>query len=299
MKNILLLSIAIFLLPIMNLTNAQEQEKQEEEFIITFAVGSYEISTLSEGQQVRNSEILVDASAEILSQCIPEGNYSNATNAFLVRTQDKIILIDAGHGRKLFDNMLSRNVTAEKVDIILLTHMHGDHIGGLLQDGKVAFPNAELYLSQPEYDYWMSDQARGGGVQARAVIEAYKDKLHLFTPTEIETGGISLFSGFQAIATPGHTPGHTSFLFESEGEKMLIWGDLTHAMAVQIPYPEVAVTYDVDSKMAIETRKKVLDYVSKHKIPVAGMHIAFPAIGNITKDGNGYSFKELCLCLGI
>ena len=286
----------IFLLSFMNILNAQEIQEQEN--VITFALGDFEITTLSEGQNEGNVKVLIDASPAILQEYAPEENYPSATNAFLIKTPDKIILIDAGYGRKLFDNIASRNISPEKVNIILLTHLHGDHIGGLLKDGKATFPNADIYIAQAEYDYWMNSKARGA--QAREVIKAYKKKLHLFTPTEIETGGVQLFHGIQAISAYGHTPGHTAFLIESNDSKMLIWGDLTHAMAIQMPHPEIAVTYDTNPQQAIASRKKIFDYVTLNKIPIAGMHIPFPAIGNVKKEENGkYSFETLCLCLGL
>ncbi len=297
MKRFILLPL-IFLLLSLTEIKAQEEKEQEQTDMITFVVGSYEVTTLSEGQNNGNTKVLIDASDEILQKYAPEGAYPTATNAFLIKTPDKVVLIDAGHGRKLFDNMQSRNISAEDVNIILLTHMHGDHIGGLLKDGKVMFPNAEIYIAQAEHDYWISDNARGGN--ARAVIEAYKGKLHLFTPLEIETGGAELFFGFHAVTAYGHTPGHTAFFVESDGSRMLVWGDLTHAMAVQMPHPEIAVTYDTDPQQATTSRKKIFDYVAVNKIPIAGMHIPFPAIGNVKKGKNEqYFFEAFCLCLGL
>jgi glyoxylase-like metal-dependent hydrolase (beta-lactamase superfamily II) len=175
-----------------------------------------------------------------------------------------------------------------------MTHLHGDHIGGLLRDGKPAFPNADLYLSQAEYDYWINNEQN----QARNVLIAYKDKVKLFVPEELGSKKANLFPGFQGITAYGHTPGHTAYLIESNESKLLIWGDIAHVMAIQIPIPEVAVTYDSDAKQAIEYRKKILDYVSKNKIPVGGMHIIFPAIGNIKSAQEGYEFTPFCECLG-
>ena len=290
MKNLLFLGIAILCLSCANKTNPQEtiEVNTNDQSTATFTVGACEIVTLSEGQFDGNTEILIGVSQEMLSQCAPAETFPMATNAFLVRTPENVILIDAGYGKKLFDNLLTCNVTPEQVNIILLTHLHGDHIGGLLRAGNVTFPNAELYVSQAENDYWMNLEE--GGEQARAVLEAYKAKLHLFTPADIVSGGTNILPGFQAIATPGHTPGHTAFLLESDSQKIFIWGDLIHAMAVQMPYPEVAVTYDVDPELAITTRKQVLDYIAKQNIPVAGMHIPFHGIGRIVTEGSGYKF---------
>jgi glyoxylase-like metal-dependent hydrolase (beta-lactamase superfamily II) len=197
--------------------------------------------------------------------------------------------VDAGYGKNLFTNLQAIGVTPEQIDVVLLTHMHGDHIGGMLRDGQPSFPNASVYLAQPEYDYWMNDSH---GEQARNVIAAYKSKLILFQPAELGKKDSLLIPGIHGIAAYGHTPGHTAYLVESGNLRLLVWGDLAHAMAIQMPYPQVAVTYDVNAIDAVSIRKEVLEYVARHKIPVAGMHIAFPGIGTVAKDpaSGGYSF---------
>ena len=222
-----------------------------------------------------------------------------AGNAFLVKTPEKNILIDTGTGAKLFENLESINVNPSEIDAILITHMHYDHIGGLLKDNQVMFPNAELYIAQPEHDYWTSDEAmekvpeayRGGFKQARTVIEAYKNQLKLFETAPFDGDVKELLPFVVAIAAPGHTPGHTMYMVTSNNNQMLFWGDLTHALSIQMPYPEVAVTYDVDSAQAIESRKAILEYVSKNNIQIAGMHNSFPAMGKIKSAETGYLFE--------
>jgi glyoxylase-like metal-dependent hydrolase (beta-lactamase superfamily II) len=256
-------------------------------------VGSFVIYLLSESQGQGNKDILIGATPEMLREYAPDGTFPNAMNAFLVKTPDRHILIDAGLGGKLFDNLQSLNVKPEQIDIILITHMHGDHTGGLLREGNVMFPQAEIYLPQPEYDYWMSD---GTFKQQQTIIAAYKNRLHLFKPNELNKESAPLLPGFTAYAAYGHTPGHTAFQLESDNEKMFVWGDVTHAMALQMPYPQVAMTYDVNPADAIAARKEVLEYVDKHKIPVAGMHIAFPAMGTIGKGkSGGYVFTPFSI----
>ena len=283
MKYSFILLSAFALVMFTNKINAQETNNT-----FKFVTDNFEITTLSEVQQNGNSSILIDVNPEILKKYAPEGTFKNAVNAFLLKINNKNILVDAGFGRNLFDNLKSENVTAEQVDIILLTHMHGDHIGGLIKDGIIAFPNAELYVAQAEYDYWMNN---ANGEQARNILNIYKDKLRLFVPTEFEDSKTELLPNIQAIAAFGHTPGHTIFLLKSPSSQFLIWGDLTHAMAIQMPHPEIAVTYDVNPEQAVISRKKVLDYVAKNKITVAGMHIAYPSIGNVNEDGEGYIFS--------
>jgi glyoxylase-like metal-dependent hydrolase (beta-lactamase superfamily II) len=266
----------------------------------TQTVGTAKVSLLSEGQNTGNSTTLIGATPEMFREFAPDSTYPSAVNAFLVQLPGHTILIDAGFGRQLSHNLKSLGVTAEQIDIVALTHLHGDHIGGMWHDGKPAFPNATVYVSQPEYDYWTNDAVmnglpenrRGGFIDARKVLEAYKDRLQLINVREIGEAPEPLVPGFYGIAAYGHTPGHTMFMVESGASRFLVWGDITHATAVQMPYPAVAVTYDTHPEQAVATRQKVLDYVTRHRIPVAGAHIAYPGMGEILDNrNNGYLFQ--------
>lgn len=253
-------------------------------------VGEARVHLLSEGQQKGNTSILIGSTPEMLDKYAPDGTFPNAVNAFLIQLGGKNILVDTGFGRLLFDNLRNVGVDAEQVDIVLITHAHGDHIGGMLRDGKKAFPNAQVYMSQREHDYWTSDAVKNRNVLQ--IVSAYTEQFNLFEPSVLGEPAKPLMDAVTAFATYGHTPGHTVYVVESKGEKLMIWGDLTHAMAVQMPYPSVAVTYDVDPAQAVKARLEVLKYVSENAIPVAGMHIAAPAVGNIVKEGKGYVFKS-------
>jgi len=280
------------------MTNSVFAQEQSEN-IFTHKVGLFKVILLSEGQRQGNSDILIGVTPQMRNECIPSGTFPNAANAFLIKTPERNMLVDAGYGTKLFSNMNSLGINPDQVDAVLITHMHGDHIGGLLQNDKITFPKAKIYISQLEYDFWTDDKSmeqvpeerRGGFVTARKVIAAYKDSISLFQPNTLGKDLYELLPGVSGIAAYGHTPGHTIYLVESDDDRMLIWGDLTHAMAIQMPYPSVAVTYDTDPKQAVITREKVFDYVSRNNIPVAGMHISFPAMGIVsTISSGGYIF---------
>ena len=303
MKNRLYIGVISLFVMLIAVFHANAQESN----VIQFYVGAIKITLLSEVQRLGQSNILVGATEDMLRETTPNGTFPNAVNAFLVETEDKTILFDTGYGDKLFDNLTLCGKSPADIDIVILTHMHGDHIGGLLHNQEKIFPSAELYIPQPEHDYWMSDEAmqklpqerRGSFVNARNVINAYKDRLRLFTPGKIDETQ-EMIPGVRSIAAYGHTPGHTGYMLESEGSKLFIWGDLTHAMAIQMPYPEVAVTYDLNPKQAVESRQQLLKYLAENKIRIAGMHIQFPGIGDIKKNrSNGYDFTLICDCEGV
>ncbi|MDR3251950.1 MAG: MBL fold metallo-hydrolase [Tannerella sp.] len=271
---------------------------------ITYNVGTFGVTTLTDAQNQMNAGVLIGATDEMLSRYLKDGKANGAINAFLVETSDRTILVDAGLGNKLVDNLKTYGKTPDDIDVILLTHLHGDHIGGLLRDGKKVFTKAEVYVSQAEYNYWtnetilkgLPENKRGGFARAVEAMKAYKDKLHFFVPTE---AGKQLLPGISAVEAYGHTPGHTAFLLESDGSQLLIWGDVTHLTPIQIPCPQLAVTYDVDPTVAIASRKRILQFVASKKIRVAGMHIEYPGIGDIKGDADkGYSFSLTCKCEG-
>jgi glyoxylase-like metal-dependent hydrolase (beta-lactamase superfamily II) len=274
--------------------------------VITFDVGNATVTLLSEGQRQGGTGVLVGATPEMIKQAIPEGAYPSATNVFLIETEKNTILVDAGLGPKTPANLELYGKKADAIDAILITHFHGDHIGSLLANNEKCYPKATLFIAKPEYDYYMDDTAmnglpenrRGSFAAARKIFDTYKDRLNIFTPGEME-GATELLPGIRGVAAYGHTPGHAIYLLESEGSKILFWGDVTHAMAIQMPFPEVAMTYDYDTAKAIETRGKLLKYVSDNRIRVAGAHIEFPGICDIRKNAaGGYTHTLLCNCEG-
>jgi glyoxylase-like metal-dependent hydrolase (beta-lactamase superfamily II) len=254
------------------------------------------VTVLPEMQQIGHTNTLIGATPEILEKYAPDGAIPSAVNAFLIYRYGQLTLIDAGFGAKLFDHLQSLGFSANDISVVLLTHLHGDHIGGLLRDGKAAFPNATVYLSQQEYNYWTSDDAmnqlpearRGGFENARKALAAYDGRVFLFEPANINAAQQrEIIPGIYGIAAFGHTPGHTLYKVELNTEQFLVWADLTHAMAVQMPHPEVAVTYDVHPEQAVASRKEVLVYVAKHALPIAGSHIAFPSVGWVFDNQQG------------
>ncbi len=277
---------------------AISMKSQQTEIPNKYQVGEYNVYILTENAGKGNTSILINAPDEVIRKYIPDGTFPNATRAVLVEKKGEVWLMDTGFGRNIFGQMTTLGLSPEKVNHVLLTHMHGDHIGGMLRDDKPMFANADVTLSEKESWYWTSEEEkmkipegrRGSFLSAQNVLRKYGNKVNLQKPHSIEE---ELPDGMHMLEAYGHTPGHVMFLIKEGEKELLIWGDLTHALAVQMPHPEISVTYDVDPDLARESRIKVLKYVTKNQIPVAGMHVPFSGIGSVKKEkeAEGYVFS--------
>ena len=241
-----------------------------------FELGEATVTTLAERQQSIGKDIWVGATDEMLRRYAPAGEVPNAINAFLVQTGGKRVLVDTGLGLKLDENLKSAGVRTDEIDAVLITHMHRDHIGGLLHGGAPVFTNATLYVPRKEFDYW-----KAVGTGAQRIADAYAGRFRLFHPQNLDADHpVPLLRNIVAFATCGHTPGHTMYLVEGTKKKLLIWGDITHAAPIQVPHPEVTVTYDVDPALAVATRRRIFEFAVTNKISYVGsMHLAYPGIG--------------------
>ena len=278
----------------------EQSENETEQLIYHYPLGNTKVALLSDGQNTADPGVLIGASEEILKEFVPTGKAGGAFNIFLLKLNGKNILVDAGMGFHLVENLAKEGVSPEQVNMILITHMHGDHIGGLLKDGQRVFPNAELYISQKEVAYWTDKKLQAslpegqqrGFEGAQAVVEAYKDKLHLFEPQAVDQMQ-ELIPGVKSIASYGHTPGHTCYLVENGGSKLFIWGDLINFHPVQVPHPEIATRYDIDPVMAAESRAQLLKWVESQGIAVAGMHVPYPGMGKLNRTQRGLELQLL------
>src|ERR1700736_2884826 len=226
---------------------------------------------------------------------------------FLVNTGKQLILVDAGAGGWWGGGALGRQAgslhsagyTPEEVDIVLVTHLHSDHVGGLTtQDGKRVFPNADVYVAKAESDFWLS---------AEIAAKAPKDAQPFFQSAQaiaapyIEAGKWHTFSGSERIVDgmllvplPGHTPGHTGYEFSSKGQTILFWGDIVHAQRVQLQHPEVTVVFDTDPAAAAATRRQLLPKLASEDVLIAVPHSSFfPPLGHLRKEGSGYSWAPV------
>jgi glyoxylase-like metal-dependent hydrolase (beta-lactamase superfamily II) len=256
--------------------------------IFAYKVGNYDVYTLLENRGPGRPAVLIGADKAMLDKYANGGSFDSETNTFLIRGQGRTVLVDTGFGTTLFDSMKILGVSPDSVDSVLITHLHGDHFSGLSKDGKALFSKAKVYVAAQEKEYWTKTNVNAGAV---AALAPYGSRVETFQPGELGGRLRELLPGISPIAAFGHTPGHTLFLVESAGQKLLIWGDLMHVELIQFPLPDISVTYDTDPVAAAAIRKRVLEYAVANKIPIAGMHLVFPAIGTVSKDGAGYKLS--------
>lgn len=256
--------------------SAYNGNPEDIEGVKTVSIDGVEVTWIRDNAEPRIMErtLFSDASDSLVSALGLEDGVPASMSAFLVRKDGRLILFDTGLGAgnsRLTAAFDALGISADDIDCIFLTHLHGDHIGGMLKDGEPVFNNAEVYVAQKEYDGWTAMPQKQNG-QVVKTMSLYRERLHLFTEDE------SLPYGIRQIAAYGHTPGHTVYQIG----KLLIVGDIMHGTALQIPHPEICANFDMDKPAAIESRIMILDYAMKNGLTMAGMHFPEPAF--ITPD---------------
>jgi glyoxylase-like metal-dependent hydrolase (beta-lactamase superfamily II) len=274
-------------------------------------LGQFEITALYDGSLDLDTKLLHNTTPTELNKLLARmfvGNpkMQTAVNAYLINTGSNLVLVDAG-AAKLFgpslgfilQNMKAAGYDPGQVDTVVITHLHPDHVGGVTDaDGKQIFPKAKILVAREDDDFWLSRQVADSSPEkmqpffklARDAAAPYQQAGQWQTFTE----GSILVPGIKAVKANGHTPGHTAFAVESDGQKLLIWGDLVHTHTVQFARPGVSIEFDVDQKQAIATRKSLFKAMAESKSLVAGMHLPFPGLGHVRADGKGsYSWVPI------
>jgi glyoxylase-like metal-dependent hydrolase (beta-lactamase superfamily II) len=272
-------------------------------------LGDFEVTVLSDGTfPIKAAEILANVTPKeletSLSRAFLKDPIEESVNGFLINTGSKLVLVDTGAGSffgptvgKLLKNLEASGYRPEQVDEIYITHMHLDHIGGLLADGKIAFPNATVRAAQQEADHWLSkEKMEAAPKEAKDAFEGAMKVLAPYTAAgkfKPFNGDTELVPGVRTMAAAGHTPGHTVYVIESKGEKLVLWGDLMHIAAVQFPDPAVTIRFDTDAIAATAARKKIFAEAAEHREWVGGAHLSFPGVGHLRASGSGYTFVPI------
>lgn len=267
-----------------------------------FKLGGFEVTTILDGAVqigVQPPFLLNKSEAEIAqisaAANLPASQLENGFTPTIVNTGTQLVLFDTGFGAfghdkgagKLRAHLALAGYAPEDIDIVAFTHVHPDHIGGIVMDGAPAFPNAKLMIGRREFDAWMS----GADIPERRA-QNREMFLKLIAPlaekfTFLEDGD-SVVSGITAMAAFGHSAGHMMFHLESDGARALIWGDVANHFVYSVGHPDSPVGFDDDKDMAVATRKRVLDMVSADGLLVAGHHMPFPALGYVERDAQSY-----------
>jgi glyoxylase-like metal-dependent hydrolase (beta-lactamase superfamily II) len=276
--------------------------------VTTKQVGEFTVTAVSDGVLYSNHDVVLGIDKEdsarltgvAYGQPLPLD-----VNSFLIRHRGKLILSDAGTGQalqpvqknlgQLPDNLRAIGVDPAAIDIVMLTHLHSDHSMGLLDgQGRPVFPKAELIVHEVEAAFWLDrtlqdndpERITRNSKAQRAVTAPYRERIRRIKDGEV-------LPGITAMLRPGHTPGHTNWLIQSGGERILIWGDIVHLAAVQLARPEARLIYDVDTDLAAATRAEVLDWTANERLTVAGAHLGFPGFGRVVRSGDRYAIEPV------
>ena len=276
-----------------------------------YKVGSLECTSINDGarsfpmpdtfvKNVPKEEALAAAEAAYM----PKGMVTVPFNPQLINTGSKLVLIDCGNGIANFEpskgavgrtlqNLAAAGVDPKSVDVVLMSHLHPDHTNGIRAlDGSMAFPNAEIMVPAKDWDFWMSEEnvAKAESNQMMKNYFANVKKIYAGIESKVTKyeWGKEVAPGITSIATPGHTPGHTSFAVASGDAKILIQSDVTNIPEFFLRNPDWHVAFDTDGALAQETRHKFYDMAAAEKATVVGFHFTFPSVGHVEKDGAKY-----------
>src|SRR5215470_6834789 len=271
-----------------------------------YKVGDFELTQIADGARsfpmpdgfVRNvpkEQALAAAEAAYM----PKGQVRIPFNPVVVNTGSKLVLIDTGFPPGAVPsaglcqaNLAAAGIDAKSIDIVVLSHLHPDHINGVkTADGALAFPNAEIKAPAPDWAFWMSDENAGKAANdmmkgyfanTRKVLSDIAGKV-----TRYEWGK-EVAPGITALEAAGHTPGHTAFAVASGSARMLVQSDVTNIPQFFLRNPDWQVAFDIEPEKAVATRRKFYDMAAAEKALIAGFHFPFPSVGYVEKDGTGY-----------
>ncbi len=270
-----------------------------------FRLGSFEILAIRDGARAGEGPHPIfgedqdgEAVAELLEEnFLPADRFVNSFTPVLLRAGDERILFDTGLGAgaragglgRLRERLEAAGHAPDDIDVVVLTHFHGDHIGGLMEDGEPAFPNARYVAGQAEYDFWTHED-RLSGTTENAAQGVRNNVVPLADAMTFVGDGDEVVPGVTAMAAFGHTPGHLIFHLESEGQRLLLTADTANHYVASLMRPDWHVRFDMDKEEAAATRRRVFDMVATERIPFIGYHMPFPAIGFAEAVDGGFRF---------
>ncbi|WP_426228992.1 MBL fold metallo-hydrolase [Pararhizobium sp. DWP3-4] len=271
----------------------------------SFKLGTFGVTVISDGlrigekpEETFGTDQTPQAVGDLLkANFLPTDKFVNGFSPTLIDTGKDVILFDTGMGEggrqagagHLLEGISAAGYTADQVSIVVITHMHGDHIGGLMEGGAPAFKNARYVAGQAEFDFW-KDEARVGTPAEGGHKGVLKNVVPLAEKMTFIADGAEVVPGITSMAAFGHSPGHMVFKVESEGKGLVLTADTANHFVLSLQRPDWEVKFDMDKAKAAASRKKVFDMVAADRLPFVGYHMPFPAVGFIEKFEQGYRF---------
>jgi glyoxylase-like metal-dependent hydrolase (beta-lactamase superfamily II) len=284
--------------------------KDQAPYFYRFAHGKMQATVISDGilPLGEPSGSFLGSSKEEIGKMLTD-NFLSPTNVVLeqnilvLNTGDKLVLFDTGMGSsqmfgptpgKMLANLKAAGIDPNNIDAVVATHAHCDHVWGIMADnGTPNFPNAQIYISQADFDFWTDEKKlsmKDPAYMQPFVEGARKNLLPNRERIVFVKDGQEFLPGIQAIAAPGHTVGHTIYMITSAGQSLAAIGDLTHHQVILLEKPRIEFAYDTDSKQSASTRVRMLDMLASNRIPLIAYHFPWPGLGHVAKHGDGFRY---------
>ena len=271
-----------------------------------YKLGAFELTVIADSEAFIDGPFPIiganatedEVRALMRDNLLPETRYQPGFSPLVLNTGRELVLFDTGNGENGFvprpnggwlaAGLAPAGIRAEDVDVVVLSHGHPDHVGGLMEGGRPLFPNARYAISAIEYDYWTPEGKHTGDLEKFATVfrtntKAIADRFTFLKP------GDAVVPGVTAIEAYGHTPGHLNFRIESAGQAIYFWGDCAHHQVASLARPDWHCVFDNDKEQGAATRKRVYDMLATERIAVIGYHMPFPSVGYIERQGpSGY-----------